>query len=135
MRSSAADHAGSRHSPKRRCSRHSFFFYAGQKASEDNRNAVTIDTDLDMVVLWVRMKVPSRNSDFLILASPCRFWPMFLQRKRSSPLLLEAYLVQWLSDAACPRWGELWIFSDNCSCPVIFSLTVSATGGIRAWCG
>src|SRR5712664_1477017 len=67
------------------------FFYAGQKASEDNRNAVTTDTDLDKVVHWVRMKVPSRNSDFLILASPCRFWPMFLQRKRSSPLLLEAY--------------------------------------------
>ncbi len=26
-------------------------------------------------LLWVRMKVPSRNSDFLILPSRCRFWP------------------------------------------------------------
>src|SRR5260370_176826 len=60
-------------------------------ASEDNRNAVTTDADLDMVVLWVRMEVPSRNSDFLTLASPCRFWPKFLlfEEKGRGPLPLQ----------------------------------------------
>ena len=83
-------------------------------AYEDNRNVIATYADLDIELLWVRMKVPSRNSDFF-------------DSGISLPILAEVFMAEEvLSPSPRSVFGAMaqrcgvpalegpWIFSDNC---------------------